>query len=153
MYANYEKKIRQYLREIQDIAEANMPNGKYLQVVNRAGKIVAAMHRSDRREARGTGYVEEIAEPEITAAEVRAACEKMEIDRITVLGWLQEGPVDTVRCIENNILRASDVIYRLRKQGWPIKTRLKKSGRSRIAEYILTGPIQDHPADFDGFEN
>lgn len=152
MYANYDKKIRNYLREIIDIAEANMPNGKYLQIVNRAGKITAAMHRADRRSAKGTGYEEEVS-PEITHDEVVAACEKMAKDKVTVLAWLHEGPVDTVRCIEANILRASDVIYRLRKDGWPIKTRLVKSGRARIAEYTLTGPQQSRETGFAGFEN
>ena len=151
MYCDYEKKIREVLTQIQDISEENMPNGKYLQIVNRCGKIVSLMHRADRRAAKGTGYVEEVAPP-MTGEEVRAACEKMAADRLTVLAWLHDGPVTTVRCIDNNILRASDVVYRLRKEGWPIKTRLIRSGRARIAEYSLTGPQQDKSAPFEGYE-
>ena len=43
-------------------------------------------------------------------------------------------------CIEHNILRASDVIFRLRKDGWPISTKLIRSGRASIAEYTFLGP-------------
>ena len=138
MYANYEKKILGYLREIQDIAEANMPNGKYLQVVNRAGKIVSAMHRSDRREARGTGYKEFNNPAEYTGAAVRAECDKHATDRQIILDKLLAGEtVTTVDCINMNILRAGHAIYVLRKKGYDISTTRVPSGRSRIAAYRL----------------
>ena len=96
---------------------------------------------------KGTGYVETV-DGEITHEEVKTFCEKMNTDKLTVLAWLHERPVTTVDCIEHNMLRASDIAFRLRKEGWPIGTKLVKSGRSRIAEYHLLGEQQDRPQPF-----
>ena len=147
MRPNYDKNIRTALTEIQAIAADNLPKGKYLQIVNRCGKIVFEMKKQARALAKGTGYVETV-DGEITHEEVKAFCEKMNTDKLTVLAWLHERPVTTVDCIEHNMLRASDIAFRLRKEGWPIGTKLVKSGRSRIAEYHLLGEQQDRPQPF-----
>ena len=147
MRPNYDKNIRAALTEIQTIAAENLPKGKYLQIVNRCGKIVFEMNKRARDLAKGTGYVETV-DGEMTHEEVKTFCEKMSTDKLTVLAWLHERPVTTVDCIEHNMLRASDIAFRLRKEGWPIGTKLVKSGRSRIAEYHLLGEQQDKPQPF-----
>lgn len=142
MLPNYNKSIRKNLTEIQGIlAGLDIPKGKYLQVVNRCAKVALALNKSERAAAKGAVRVEIETLPPYTHEEVVAECDKRIADRSTVLEWLKAGrKVSTVDCIEANILRASDVIFRLRKDGWPIATRLIKSGRSRIAEYTLLGP-------------
>lgn len=147
MRENYEKTIVRALQEIQGIAANNMPKGKYLQIVNRCGKVVYTLNKQRRDLARGTGYVETV-DGEITHDEVKAFCEKMNTDKVTVLAWLQERPVTTVDCIAHNMLRASDIVFRLRKDGWPIGTKLVKSGRARIAEYRLLGEQRNSPQPF-----
>lgn len=142
MLPNYSKDMRKNLTEIQSIcAGLDIPKGKYLQIVNRCAKVAVALNRAERAALRGAVRLEAGALPVYTHAEVVAECDKRIADRATVLEWLKAGrKVSTVDCIEANILRASDVIFRLRKDGWPIATRLIKSGRSRIAEYTLLGP-------------
>ena len=147
MRHNYSRNIQAALTEIQAIAAANLPKGKYLQIVNRCGKVVFELNKQQRELARGTGYVETV-EGEVTHNEVKAFCEKMNTDKLTVLSWLHERPVTTLDCIEHNMLRASDIAFRLRKEGWPIGTKLVKSGRSRIAEYHLLGEQQQKPQPF-----
>ena len=155
MLPNYEKEVRKNLREIEDICrDIDMPKGKYLQIVNRCAKATLALIKQSRAAARGAVRVEVAPTPAPTHAEVVAECDKRIADRQQILSWLQEGrKVTTVDCIEHNILRASDVIFRLRKDGWPIATKLIKSGRARIAEYTLLGP-QCLPGvtEFSGFD-
>ncbi len=154
MLPNYEKEVNRNLNEIQKIArELNIPKGKYLQIVNRCAKAALAMNKSQRAAARRAVRVEVAPTPAPTHAEVVAECDKRIADRATLLGWLQAGrKVTTVDCIEHNILRASDVVFRLRKDGWPIATKLVKAGRSRIAEYTLLGPrVLPGLATFSGF--
>lgn len=155
MLRNYEKVVRKNLTEIQNIClELNIPQGKYLQIVNRCGKVVAAVNRQRRAAEKNAVRVEVAPTPALTHLEVIAECDKRIEDSKTILGWLQSGrKVTTVDCIEHNILRASDVIFRLRKDGWPISTKLIKSGRARIAEYRLLGPKRN-PAEtrFSGFD-
>lgn len=155
MLQNYEKEVRRNLNEIQAIAMSlNIPKGKYLQIVNRCAKAALAMNKSQRAAAKGAVRVEVAPTPAPTHAEVVAECDKRIADRETVLGWLRDGrKVTTVDCIEHNILRASDVVFRLRKDGWPIATKLVKAGRSRIAEYTLLGPkMSPGSAEFSGFD-
>ena len=142
MLPNYEKEIRKNLAEIQGICmDLNIPKGKYLQIVNRCAKAALALNKQARAAAKGAVRVEVAPTQAPTHAEVVAECDKRIADRQQILAWLQEGRnVTTVDCIEHNILRASDVIFRLRKDGWPIATKLVKSGRARIAEYTLLGP-------------
>ena len=155
MLPNYSKDMRKNLTEIQSIvAGLDIPKGKYLQIVNRCAKVAVALNRAERAALRGAVRLEAGALPVYTHAEVVAECDKRIADKETVLAWLQEGrKVTTVDCIDANILRASDVIFRLRKEGWPIATRLVKMGRARVAEYELTGPKRDRlGAGFRGFE-
>ena len=138
MKKNHDKHIRQYLTEVQTIAEQSMPRGRYLQVVNRCAKIVYEMNQRAREEAKGTGYHEEVASPAITQAEVAAARDKRTFDRERILAHLQEGrPLTTVEAIQMGILRAGARVFELRKDGYNIETRLVKSGNDRIAEYRL----------------
>ena len=147
MRTNDSKKIGTALREIQGIAAKELPFGKYMQIVNRCAKIALAVNKQARDLTRGTGYTETV-DGNVTQAEVAAMCEKMNTDKVTVLAWLHERPVTTLDCIDNNMLRASDIVYRLRKDGWPIGTRLVKAGRARIAKYYLMGERRDTPQPF-----
>lgn len=137
MKPQFDNTIRKTLEEIQVIAYENLPKGKYNQIVNRCAKVVATMYRKERAAKTGTNY-EEKASPEFTHDEIKAFYDKMATDRKVVLEILRSGrTLNTVECIEMNILRASDVIFKLRKEGYEIETNLIRSGRSRIAEYKL----------------
>lgn len=137
MKENYEEHIRKALNEIQDITSGLLPHGKYKQVVNRCGEIVYLMNKQKRNAAKGNDYPE-IPFPEFDGDEVREAEEKKAYDRERILEALADGgTLTTVQAIGMGILRCGARVFELRKKGYPVATRLIRSGKSRIAEYYL----------------